>query len=193
MLQVQKSPASCPFPVPSHQNSSSWRRPSCRPAGCPAPPCQPPPGCSGEEIPCPPAHPATCTSSHHHCVQDQIKNQTQECSSRYKTISTRTCRCHQSLSSFVDLSPPFPHPTHPGAKVIFIITVNILCHYDKILIREGVFAPPWCNTSQAGLGGCALLLAAHFSMIKLDQDEHDNNSKIDDDDNVDCILQVMQG
>ena len=170
MLQVQKSPASCPFPVPSHQNSSSWRRPACRPAGCPTPPCPPPPGCSGEEIPCPPAHAPTCTSSHHHCVQDQIKNQTQECSSRYKTISTRTCRCHQSLSPFLLICP---HPTPP--------------------IREGVFAPPWCNTSEAGLGGCALLLAAHFSMIKLDQDEHDNNSKIDDDVDADCILQVMQG
>ena len=46
------------------------------------------------------------------------------------------------------------------------IVINILRHHH-FFIREGVFAPPWCNTSEAGLGGCAILLAAHFSMIKL--------------------------
>ena len=156
---MQTRPASCPFIVPSQKNYSNWGAPTCRPPSCPtATPCQTSPGCSEEE--CPPTHSPACTSSHQHCVQDQI----QECSSRYKTIAARACRCQRYLVSnrLICLLVK---------KLIFIPT-RFFIIMIKTLIREGVFAPPWCNTSKSHLGGCALLLAAHFSRIKINNNDY---------------------
>ena len=146
------------------KNSSCQDESLCPAKRCPAPP----PTCAEE------AGPSSCSATSspalRTCEADQSDREwTAECSGR---LTAAACRCHIFKS-----------------KVNHIVAMVKMLQCKKYWNRDGVFAPPWCNISEAGLGGCSFLLAEHFS-------ENNNNplgSSLVIDFKVWCKLWCKQG